>query len=81
MNEILHERVREVVATTFDEDPQQISAEASNQTVASWTSLGHLRLMANLEQAFGVRFTMEEMTAMSSVQAIEDVLAARGVEV
>ncbi|GAC1460220.1 MAG: hypothetical protein PVSMB4_19220 [Ktedonobacterales bacterium] len=80
MNEILQERVREVVATTFDVDPQQISAEASNQTVASWTSLGHLRLMANLEQAFGVRFTMEEMTAMSNVQAIEDVLAARGVE-
>lgn len=78
MNEIMQERVREVVASTFDVDPAQVNAEASNQTIASWTSLGHLRLMANLEQAFGIRFTMEEMTAMSSVQAIENVLAARG---
>lgn len=80
MNEQLDERVREVVAETFDLDPREISLDASAQTLAAWTSLAHLRLMANIEQAFGLRLTMDEMTTMTSVRTIENVLSARGVQ-
>ena len=81
MNDLLHERVCDVVAQTFGVDPAGITPESSSQTVAAWSSLAHLRLLASLEQAFGVRFTMAEMTSMNSVAAIERVLEAHGVEV
>jgi acyl carrier protein len=76
----LSDRVRDVVATTLGLDVAIIGPEASDQTLSVWSSLAHLRLIANLERTFGVRFTMNEVRTMHSVQAIEQVLAARGVE-
>jgi len=79
VTEQLEERVREVVAETFDLDPGEISPDASAQTLAAWTSLAHLRLMTNVEQAFGLRLTMDEMTAMTNIPAIVQVLAVRDI--
>lgn len=79
VNDTLESHVCEVVAATFGLDPQQVTAGDSAQTIPAWTSLAHLRLMASLEQTFGVRFTMQEMAAMSNIAMIESVLAARGV--
>lgn len=77
MNSSIQERVRDVVAETFGLSAQDVDSEASAQTLPAWTSLAHLRLVANLEQAFDMRFTMDEMVVMTSVPAIESVLAAR----
>ena len=78
-NTAVAERVREVVASTFGIDVTEVAPDASNQTLSSWSSLAHLRLVANLEHTFGVRFSMNELTSMYSVAAIEQVLASRGV--
>ena len=79
MDEILLERIREIIAGTFGVDEQDLDANTSAQTLSAWTSLAHLRLLTNLQSAFGVRFTMGEMTDLNSVQAIERTLTARGV--
>ena len=79
MNEEIEERVSEVVADTFNLDPGEIGSGTSAWELGAWTSLAHLRLVSNLEQVFGVHFTMEEMTSMMSVAAIAHVLASRGV--
>ncbi|MGH2514095.1 MAG: acyl carrier protein [Ktedonobacterales bacterium] len=81
MDELLEERIREVVARTFGVDEQDIDADTTAQTLSSWSSLAHLRLLTNLQDAFGVRFTMAEMTNMTSVRAIEQTLTAKGVSV
>lgn len=81
MNDLLSERVCEIVASTFGVDPDSVDEQTSTQTLAAWTSLAHLRLMTNVQDTFGVRFTMSEMSEMSSVGAIERVLAAKGVAV
>jgi len=79
VNEQRDDRVREVVAETFDLNRGEIDPDASAQTLAAWTSLAHLRLMANIEQAFGLRLTMDEMTTMTNIPAIVQVLAVRDV--
>lgn len=79
MDDILEERIREVVARTFGVDEQDVDAATTSQTLGAWTSLAHLRLLTNLQEAFGVRFTMAEMTNMTSVRAIEQTLSAKGV--
>jgi acyl carrier protein len=81
VNEALQERVCGIVATTFGLAPDQVGADASTQTLKAWTSLAHLRLMASVQQAFGLRLAMDEMAEMTSIEAIERVLAAHGIEV
>lgn len=78
MDDILEERIREVVARTFGVSEQDVDSDTSAQTLGAWTSLAHLRLLANLQDAFGVRFSMAEMTDMTSVRAIEQTLIAKG---
>jgi acyl carrier protein len=45
-----------------------------------WDSLGHFNLLLLIEESFGVRFTMEEMTEMKALKEIAEVLAIKGVE-
>jgi hypothetical protein len=36
--------------------------------------------MANIQQAFGLRLSMDDMIEMTSIDAIERVLSANGIE-
>jgi acyl carrier protein len=80
INRALEEQICGIVASTFGLSPQQVGADASTQTLAAWTSLGHLRLMANIQQEFGLRLSMDDMIEMTSIEAIERVLSANGIE-
>ena len=63
MNE---EKLKELLCDTFGLDEEDISQDMSNDTVASWDSLNHLRLVSALEQEFDIRLTMEEINSMTS---------------
>jgi acyl carrier protein len=67
MNEQLRERVCGIIANTFAVDPASVDETTSAQTLSAWTSLAHLRLLTNVQEAFGVRFTMSEMGELDSV--------------
>jgi acyl carrier protein len=54
-------RLREIMAEVLDIDPVQIDEGFARDDSSSWDSLGHLRLITALEEAFGTRFTMKEV--------------------
>lgn len=54
-------RLRAVMAGVLDLDPLQIDGSFSRDSVPAWDSLGHLRLITAVEEAFGIRFTMKEV--------------------
>jgi acyl carrier protein len=70
-------QVRTVIAESLDLDEDQLPDEPSQDTVARWSSLGHLVLVLNLEERFGVSFSMEEMVTMTSARRILEVLGRR----
>jgi acyl carrier protein len=80
MNDILTERVQDIIASTFGLDPSQVPPEASARTLPAWSSLAHLRLLSAIEQEFGIGLTMNEMISMDSISAIKRVLAGKGIE-
>jgi acyl carrier protein len=76
---LLRERVREIMATTFMMEPDELGDDVSQTTCGRWTSLYHMMLLVVLEEQFGVTFTMEEMTSMTSLAAIVTTLQTHGV--
>lgn len=56
--------------------PQQINFETSQSNTPQWDSLGHLRLILELEQNLGVRFRSQDIPTMTSVARIEEVVAS-----
>ena len=45
-----------------------------------WDSLGHYNLLLLIEENYGVRFTIEEMTEMKTLREIMEVLGKKGVD-
>jgi acyl carrier protein len=70
-------QVRTVIAESLDLDEDQLPDEPSQDTVARWSSLAHLVLVLNLEERFGVSFSMDEMVTLTSARRIVEVLSQR----
>jgi acyl carrier protein len=50
------------------------------QSVDEWDSIGHLNLIANLEQAFGISMEMDDITDLSSFKKGIEIISKYHVE-
>lgn len=65
-NEIL-ERISSICKDVFDDDSLTIDEGTTPSNVPGWDSLNHLNLINEIEDSFGVVFTLEESTNVKSV--------------
>lgn len=63
------------VAETFEEPRPNIQQATRRADIAAWDSLGQLILMSALDQQFGIRLTQAELSTLSSVQDILNILS------
>ena len=75
----LFSRVRECVGRTFKADPDSIQRDSGPGTVPGWDSIGHLRLMMQVELDFKVRFTSKQISQPNSVRELCALLDSIGV--
>jgi acyl carrier protein len=54
----------------FDIDPSLVSLQTKTIDIPEWDSVGHLSICGALEEAFEIRFTVNDMAEMNSVRAI-----------
>ena len=66
------------VASVFEEPAANVRSDTPRDEIGGWDSLGVLTLMADLDEKFDIRVNEKEMTAMSSVQDILDLLVQNG---
>ncbi len=66
-----------VFREVFDDESLSISEGLRREDLASWDSLGHIRLVAATEEFFGVNFTIEEIETMVGVAGILDLLVEK----
>jgi acyl carrier protein len=71
---VLDKRLVESLSRAFDVDPSVITPETTQANTPSWDSLGHLKLVFEIEDAFGIRLSSEEITTVTSVARLQDVL-------
>lgn len=64
-NEI-YAKLCEVFEEVFDEEII-VTADTTAEDVEDWDSLSHITLIAAVEEAFGVKFKMKEVSAMKNV--------------
>lgn len=76
----LIDRVAALFSKAFGIEPAQFSLETVPEDVMQWDSLGHMRLVGELEEGFGVQFEVDEITEMSSGRKIIEILQAKGVQ-
>jgi len=72
--------VEEVVSRVFGVDPGSLDDASSPETVEGWDSMGHLNLVAALEQEFGVSIDIGDVMEMVTVKKIREILLHYGVQ-
>lgn len=73
----MDQRIAEVFNAVFQLPPEQLTDALTPQDVAGWDSLGHVRLVTQLQEQFGVEFEVDEIMRMETVGEIKKILAAR----
>jgi len=67
-----------VKALDLDEaTAQAIHEETRASDLPQWDSMGHLALVTELEESFGLEFTDEELPSLTSVKAILNAIGKR----
>ena len=61
----------------FAIDPRSVTLETRPDDVPAWDSVGHLTLVSNLEQAFGISLDVDDIMEMENVRDIVRVVQSK----
>ena len=62
--------VYELIAEQFDIDKKDINDELGPGEIRNWDSIGHVRLIQELEQFFSINFSVYDVMNFNSVKDI-----------
>ena len=71
--------VEDVVSSVFGVERESLDESSSPESVEGWDSMGHVNLVAALEQRFNVSIDIDDVMQMANVGKIRQILAAYGV--
>lgn len=70
--------VEEVIARVFKIDSRTLVDGSGRDSIEQWDSMGHLQLITELEQHFGVSLSIGDAMEMVSVGKVKEILRRYG---
>ena len=70
----MREQIITIMAGVFEMNPQDFPEEVTQNTIEDWDSLRHLNLIVELEEAFDKSFEPEEISEMTSLDKIMEMI-------
>ena len=67
-------RLDEVFQDVFDNEEIHVSDETTAEDIEDWDSLEHISLIVAVENAFGIKFGMGQVTRMKNVGVMADII-------
>lgn len=74
MNNI-YERLNRVFREVFDDDTITVNASTTAADIDDWDSLTHIQLIAAVEDEFGVKFSMKQVSSMKNVGEMAEIIS------
>lgn len=78
MEERIYETLNEIFRDVFDDEEIVVEAETNSDSIEDWDSLEHINLIVAIEKAFGLKFSMDEVTGMKNVGEMVEIIKVRG---
>ena len=73
-NDQIYTKLAEVMRKVFDDSNLTVDARMVADDVDGWDSMGHIRLVLAVEQAFGVKFATAEIAGLENVGQLVDTI-------
>ncbi|MBR1592553.1 MAG: acyl carrier protein [Ruminococcus sp.] len=71
-------RLSEVFRDVFDDEDITVSGSTTSADIEDWDSIEHINLIGAVEEEFGMRFKMKEVSGMKNVGEMIDIICERG---
>lgn len=75
--EMIYQRLNKVFREVFDDDTITVNAETVSDDIEDWDSLEHINLVVAVEDEFGMKFKMSEVTGMKNVGEMVEIIRGR----
>lgn len=66
------QRIQEIFRSELDDDDLVVELDTSQEHIADWDSLAHVRLIAAIEREFGIEFDLSEIEQILTVRDFVD---------
>ncbi|MBR0141833.1 MAG: acyl carrier protein [Ruminococcus sp.] len=76
-NEVIA-RLNEVFRDVFDDDSIVVNDSTTSADIDDWDSIEHINLIGAVEEEFGMRFKMKEVSGMKNVGEMINIVCERG---
>ena len=73
--------IKLVISEALGIKEEDVTDELKYQEIDAWDSLSHLNLVAKLEEEYKIELDMDEITSMSDVKKIKEILSKHNVEI
>ena len=70
----LKQKLMELIAELFQVDAAQLSNETGPGDLPAWDSLGHVALMARIQERFGTHVPVEDAIEVESIADLVEIL-------
>ena len=74
----IYEKLNEIFRDVFDDEDITVTPETNSDSIEDWDSLEHINLVVAIEKAFGLKFSMDEVTGMQNVGEMVTIILERG---
>lgn len=75
--EEIYNTLDEVFQEVFDDDEIHVNEFTTADDIEDWDSLEHINLVVAVENKFGIKFNMNEVTTMKNVGEMVDIILER----
>ena len=75
--EEIYKHLDEVFQDVFDDESIHVSDSTTADDIEDWDSLEHINLVVAIENKFGIKFNMSEVTSMKNVGEMVDIILER----
>lgn len=75
--EEIYKQLDEVFQDVFDDESIHVSDSTTADDIEDWDSLEHINLVVAIENKFGIKFNMSEVTSMKNVGEMVDIILER----
>ena len=76
-NDII-KRLNDVFRDVFDDSSIVVTDKTTSADIEDWDSIEHINPIGAVEDAFGLRFKMKEVSGMKNVGEMIDIISERG---
>ncbi len=73
----IYDRLNEVFRDVFDDDEITVNEDTTADDIEDWDSLEHINLISAVEDEFGIRFKMGEVSSMKNVGEMVEIIRTR----